>query len=366
LFLLIALTLVAFVPSCGTRPIIKIGLSAPFTGWDEPLGYDILWAVRLALRERNQQGGAGGYLVELVALDDRNDPAESIQQARELAVDPDVVAALGGLDNDTALAAASEYHKTGLAFIAISATADSLTQTGYPEIFRLAPTDDSLAFAATGFALHVLLARNVAVIYDAGGVGLAMAFQAALQRGGANVAYSGEVRRWQLDFTPQVSALQTKPPDLVFFAGHASEAGPFLSQARKAGLQFTFLGGPATEDPRLGQIAGAAADNAYALGVAALPDPGPFVTGYIALARHSPSPRAALAYDATRLLLAAMERAAARGRPTRASLLKEIARTQGFQGVAGQVTFDRKGDNLAARPVIYRFTGGTYPGTLVQ
>lgn len=359
------LTLAAFVPSCNTRPILKIGLSAPFTGWDEPLGYDVLWAVRLALRESNQQGGAGGYLVELAALDDRNEPAEAAQQARELAIDPDVLAALGGLDSDAALAAAPEYHKAGLAFIAINATADSLTQAGYPEVFRLSPTDDALALTASGFALHILLSRNVAILYDAGGTGLAMAFQAAMQRSGAKIVYIGEVQRWQLDFTSQVDALRAKSPDLVFFAGHASEAGPFLKQARKAGLRFAFLGGPATEDPRLGQIAGAAADNAYALGVAALPGPGPFLTGYTALAGHPPSPRAALAYDATRLLLAAIERAAAKGRPTRAGLLTEIAKTQGYQGITGPITFDKKGDNLVARPLIYRFTGNLYPGTAI-
>lgn len=359
------LTLAVFVPSCSTRPILKIGLSAPFTGWDETLGYDVLWAVRLALRECNQQGGAGGYSVELAALDDRNEPAEAAQQARELAIDPDVLAALGGLDNDAVLAAAPEYHKAGLPFIAINATVDSLTQAGYPEVFRLAPTDDALALTASGFALNVLLARNVAVLYDAGGTGLAMAFQAAMQRGGAKIVYTGEVQRWQLDFTSQVDALRAKSPDLVFFAGHASEAGPFLKQASKAGLRFAFLGGPATEDPRLGQIAGAAADNAYALGVAALPGPGPFLTGYAALAGHHPSPRAALAYDATRVLLAAIERAAAKGRPTRTSLLTEIAKTRGYQGITGQITFDKNGDNLAARPLIYRFTGGLYPGTAI-
>ena len=135
-------------PAAGREPILKIGLSAPFTGWDEPVGYSVIHAVRLALRESYQRGGAGGYMLELVALDDRNDPAEAARQAREFAVDPDVLAAIGGLDNEAALAAAPAYQKEGLALVTIAATAHRLTESGYAGVFRLAPRDQAVAQAA--------------------------------------------------------------------------------------------------------------------------------------------------------------------------------------------------------------------------
>ncbi len=82
----------------GTRPIVKIGLTAPFTGFDESIGYSVIGVVRLAVRERNLSGGVAGYSVELAALDDANDPATAAQRAREMVVDPAVMAVLGGFD----------------------------------------------------------------------------------------------------------------------------------------------------------------------------------------------------------------------------------------------------------------------------
>jgi hypothetical protein len=101
------------------KPTIKIGLSAPFEGLYRDLGYEALHAVRLAVRQRNEAGGVGGcYLVELVALNDFNEPEEAARQAREMAVDPGILGVLGGWSPDTAHAAAPEYERLGLAFLA--------------------------------------------------------------------------------------------------------------------------------------------------------------------------------------------------------------------------------------------------------
>jgi ABC-type branched-subunit amino acid transport system substrate-binding protein len=101
------------------KPTIKIGLSAPFEGLYRDLGYEVLHAVRLAVRQRNQAGGvAGEYLVELVAHNDFNEPEEAALQAREMAVDPGVLAVLGGLSPEAARTAAPAYRRLGLVFLA--------------------------------------------------------------------------------------------------------------------------------------------------------------------------------------------------------------------------------------------------------
>jgi hypothetical protein len=101
------------------KPTIKIGLSAPFEGLYRDLGYEVLHAVRLAVRQRNEAGGVGGrYLVELVALNDFNEAEEAARQAREMAVDPGILGVLGGWSPDVARAAAPEYERLGLAFLA--------------------------------------------------------------------------------------------------------------------------------------------------------------------------------------------------------------------------------------------------------
>lgn len=122
-FLAVAACCLMLASCCpGSLPTtVKIGLSAPFEGSDRDLGYEVLHAVRLAVRERNETGGAGGYLVELVALNDFNEAPEAVVQARKMAVDPGVLAVVGGWTAATAAAAGPEYERAGLAFTAPAA-----------------------------------------------------------------------------------------------------------------------------------------------------------------------------------------------------------------------------------------------------
>jgi hypothetical protein len=100
------------------KPTVKVGLSAPFEGLHRDLGYEVLHAVRLAVRQRNETGGVGGrYLVEFVALNDFGEADAAIEQARKLAVDPMVLGVLGGLSPEAAQAAAPEYARLDLAFL---------------------------------------------------------------------------------------------------------------------------------------------------------------------------------------------------------------------------------------------------------
>ncbi|MCA9945233.1 MAG: ABC transporter substrate-binding protein, partial [Anaerolineales bacterium] len=78
---------------------------APFEGAQRELGYDAIYAARLAVREVNQAGGIGGYRVALVALDDRGDEQLAGETAVSLTIDSAVVAVIGhGLLETTAVA----------------------------------------------------------------------------------------------------------------------------------------------------------------------------------------------------------------------------------------------------------------------
>lgn len=99
------------------NPTVKIGLSAPFEGLYRDLGYEALYAVQLAVRERNAGGGVGQrYLVELVALNDYNEADKAVEQARKMAVDGGILGVLGGWSQDTE-AAAWQYDRLGLTFL---------------------------------------------------------------------------------------------------------------------------------------------------------------------------------------------------------------------------------------------------------
>ncbi|MBA3532402.1 MAG: ABC transporter substrate-binding protein [Ardenticatenales bacterium] len=84
-----------FLTACTVEraaPILKIGLLAPFEGEQRELGYRLLPALRAATPATLR-----GHHVEWVILDTHGDALVAAQRARELLVDPDVVAIVGPL-----------------------------------------------------------------------------------------------------------------------------------------------------------------------------------------------------------------------------------------------------------------------------
>ncbi|MCI0397820.1 MAG: ABC transporter substrate-binding protein [Chloroflexi bacterium] len=114
------LLLAAFLLSgCGSvEPVVKIGLVAPFEGQHRPVGYDVIYSVRLAVRQVNGAGGVGRYRVGLVALDDSGDPELAADVATALAIDPAVMVVVGHWLTETTAAAGPVYTAAGLPFIA--------------------------------------------------------------------------------------------------------------------------------------------------------------------------------------------------------------------------------------------------------
>ncbi len=140
----------ALISACAsTAPVIKIGLVAPFEGRYRPVGYDAIYAARLAVREQNAQGGVGGYRVELVAYDDGGDAQAAVERARQLALDPQVVAVIGHYRVETTRAAWEVYSRKVLPLIAPVIPADSLPDArcagcSFPAAFRTGPLSSSL------------------------------------------------------------------------------------------------------------------------------------------------------------------------------------------------------------------------------
>jgi len=332
-----------------TKPVVKIGLVAPFEGLYRHLGYDVLYAVKLAVRERNAAGGVSGHKVELVALDDGNDPAQAPLQAKKMIVDPDVMGVIGHFSDEAALAALDEYHRVGLALIT-QVAADAVTERGYPEVFRLYARNELLGMEAARHVVRELGMRRLAVLR--GRDDLADAFALMAEQLGATIMLDTDV-----DFTFHVSRFTSA--ELVFFSGGAVEGAELIAQARRADVEATFMGGSRLDSPQLVQIGGEAIRGTLYITAAPrvedLVNAGDFVAGYQALAGRLPGPQAIMAYDATRVLLEALARAiGCQGRPTRDGVVAELSALQDYPGLIGAITFNDKGDLVEPETYVYR------------
>lgn len=118
---LLIVTVILAAAGCQSTPdVVKIGLVAPFEGADRAVGYDAIYAARLAVREINAAGGIDGSQIALVALDDRGDLDQALKNGRLLLADPAVVAVLGHGVVSTTAAMRPVYLEDGLAFIPLS------------------------------------------------------------------------------------------------------------------------------------------------------------------------------------------------------------------------------------------------------
>lgn len=318
---------------------MKIGLVAPFEGRYRYVGYDVIYAVRLALREANAAGGVGGYSVELVAYDDGADPAMAAEQARKLAADPEVVTAVGHFREETTTAALSTYAEAGIPLVAPAVLDPALTWGGAEvyQVYRMGPVAGAVASAL----LHRLkgLGQYRAVLVTEGGP-LGRALQRDAQQYGLRVwpVVLPEEPAW-------LGEVKASGAEAVFCDADPVTAGEVAAALREAGWEGIFLGGPELAASDFVAVAGQAAEGTVFVTPwpfpADVPDSANLVASYRAVSNGvPPGPLALLAYEATWVLLEALERdIAAHGAPTRGGVAAALPATE-REGLLGHITFD--------------------------
>jgi ABC-type branched-subunit amino acid transport system substrate-binding protein len=165
-----------------------------------------------------------------------------------------------------------------------------------------------------------------------------------------------------------VDGLRDDPADVYLFEGDVLSAVSVLTAMHRAGIDAPLWGGPSLARTQLPQIAGAASSGAcYVVTAPLLADlspHSPFVMGYRELSGRMPGPWASLAYDATSLLLDALEQEIkARGRPTRAGVAARLADTVGPDGKPIFVQGQRR---EAGTKVFCYEPGDDYPGRVSE
>lgn len=363
--LLLSLFLFLLLPfplPLSVRPTLKIGLVAPFEGRYRYVGYDVIYAVRLALREANAASGVGGYSVELVAYDDGADPAMAVEQARKLSADPEVVAVIGHFREETTAAASSAYAETGIPFVA-PAVLDRALTWGEAKVYRLGPAGGALAHA---LLCHIERGRMIALVSDGGPLSAALVEAAQQQRVMLSAVVAPDTVGW-------VGEVLASGADVVICDVDPVTAGEVATALRKAGWDGSFLGGPELASTDFVAVAGQAAEGvAFVTPWPFLADaPGSgeasgeqvdFTAAYRVVSNGiSPGPLALAAYEATCVVLEAVGRDIATcGVPTRGEVGAALEATQ-HEGLLGRITFDASRSWSDAPLYWYRVNGEGTP-----
>jgi len=277
-------------------PSVKIGLIAPFEGLYRTEGYDALYAVKMAVREANNSQPAGRYRLELVALDDKNLPAEARVAAGKISLDPEVVGVIGHLSEEATLAALPIYANHHL-----------------PILVPIPILEDSEALGEIAFLTPLysplwpknLCSKGKALVFSCPG--------SAIQR--KILAYCPAEK---VDFYcyPEFPP-QPQDYEVTLWPGDEVKGAEVLLKLREEGFKGEFWGRPGVCSSLFEAFAGEKGSQCF--GLEEKPDAS-FVHEYWKISGAEPGPFAYPAYVAARALIKAIADASAEGKITRESV----------------------------------------------
>lgn len=347
-------------PAPAQLAIVKIAHVGPLTGGLAHLGKDNENGVRLAINEANSMGTAiGGQRVkfELMAEDDAADPRVGVKVAQKL-VDARVAGVVGHLNSGVTIPASAIYNKAGIPVISGSATNPRYTQQGFKVAFRVVGRDDQQGTAVANYLAANPKIKTVAVMDDATayGEGLADDAERALKARGITVMPRIQGTDRTTNWRATLSKVKASNPDAVFYGGMDSTGGPLLKQARELGINAVFAFGDGACTDTMAELAGRAAEGLICsqVGIPVEAASKRFLESYKSAFKADPILYAPFTYDATKLLIAAMQKA---GSAEPAKYLPALAASN-YTGATGRIRFDRNGDRGDAEVTIFSLKGG--------
>ena len=322
---------------------------------NEAYGLMVRQGTQLAVDVVNKRGGIHSHRLAVVTVDDEGSGASAAIVAQQL-VDADSVLAVVGHANSSATVAAARVYDGRLASVSPSASSPEITGLSR-WLFRVIPSDSANGIELARFAKTLGHAR-AAILYENNsyGRGLADSFRRAF---GGEIASLEPVAVDGKEVEPYLAYLKLHEPGLIFVAGSDGSGLEILREARRQGIKSDFLGGDGwagiTSDS-------AASEGAYVGAPFSADDPRPAVRDFVRAFRakfgREPNSFAALAYDATMVVAQAIEHAG----PDRSEIrdyLESMSERNAYQGVTGQIAFQRTGDIVAKTMAMTRVRHGS-------
>lgn len=360
---LAAVTMILSLPALADDTVL-IGLAGPLTGPSARIGKDLENGARLAIADANAQKptlNGKSVTFKLLSEDDQSDPRTAVAVAQRL-VDEGVAGVVGHWNTGTSIPAARIYHDAGIAQVAPVATGHGYTQQGFDTSFRVMGHDDDGGNYAGQYAVKTLKAQRIAVIDDrtAFGQGLADEFIKSLQAQGVQPVTREYVDDKTVDFSAVLTTVRSKNADLIFFGGVDSQAAPLARKLKQLGMNAQLMGAGGFVSQTFLTLAQREGEGVVALEpglpLEQMPGGKAFEQAYRDRYHTHIELHAPFAYDATRVLIAAIEQA---GSANPADYLPKL-RAIHYQGVTGTIAFDAQGNLQQPSFTLYRVVDGKW------
>jgi len=319
------------------------------------------------LAEANAKGGAAGYHLNVLLLDDgtatagQYDPAQGATNVRKMVADRSVVAALGPMSSTPGKAMSPIFSQGNLATITPTSTNPDISDPKFASLyrpagkaiyFRTVTTDAFQGPNMANYFADTLKVKSVYGLDDSGayGIGIATAFEAQAKKRGIEVMGHDRLDPKAADYTPALTKIKALGAQSIYYGGDAQAGVKLAKQAYDLVPNLIKAGGDGMYGPSILQGAGfPAADGWYA--TVASPhmmedaELQPWVTRFIAKnGGRQPSDYSITAYDAALVVIDAIERVAKSGKPVERVAVRDAIQATKLKTLQGEVSFDENGD----------------------
>jgi branched-chain amino acid transport system substrate-binding protein len=353
---------------------IKIAVQAPLSGEQAALGEHVKLGAQLAVEEATKSFKALGFDLIFVPYDDQAKPEVGVANARNIVADPNVLVLVGHFNSGVALPSSEVYKDAMLAMISPANTATEITDRRYPNVNRVCGRDDVQGPVGARFAAQDLKRKSVYIIHDKTlyGQGVADNFRDEANKLGLKVlGYEGTEER--ANFSPIITPMKARNPELVYFGGIYHQGGLLLKQMREKGVNAAFMGPDGLDSSEMVKITGAQVVGSYYTTVAgppaAYPESAAFATKFKQRFGKEIESFAMYGYDAALVGIKAIEQTLQTNggkKPSRAEVSTAVRKLKNFKGVTGSIAFDNKGDPIKAKYFVLQFEKRSYPGKVVK
>ncbi len=198
---------------------IRVGGIGPLSAPGSVVGgIAMQFAMNLAVQDVNEAGGVLGKPLELIFADTEGLPERGVAVAERLITENGVVAVTGEYHSAVGLPVADVCHEYGIPVLFSETWSDKITETGYPEVFRIAPASSMNSRASAEWFAAVGVEHVVSIVENTDyGIGQNDSDQAFFEELGI---ISDEVFFVELgteDFLPILNRVQAidPPPDAI-------------------------------------------------------------------------------------------------------------------------------------------------------
>jgi branched-chain amino acid transport system substrate-binding protein len=355
---------VAALPALAQMQPVQVGAVEILSGPAAAYGIAIKAGLDLALEEINQKGVLSGRKIVLTVEDSAGDKNQAINAARKLIGRDKVVAIIGPTLSNEMFAVGPVTNERKVPIVGTSTTAVGITDIG-PYVFRTSlPESDVIPVTLKKAQSRGV--KTIALMYandDAFSKSGFDTMKAAAEKLGLNIVAIESFGSKDTDFSAQLTKIKALKPDAVGISALVEPVSGVLLAAKALGFppQTLFIGGNGANSPKLGEIAGAAADGLIVGSPWFIGKPDPlnqkFVAAFKAKYNKDPDQFAAQAYDTMFVVAQAIDRAGAADTEKVTAALTKTS----FTGVMGPFTFtDHRDPASTEGVVVLEMRGGKF------